>query len=199
MPKNIEDHLLTIETRLGETLEAFVVARQINEACNKETSPALNAAINRRGGFWQAVLVSLQTTQFVGINALLDRNSNDSATLYLVANELERTNPAGVLPPTLIADLDVIRDRYKKYRHKLFGHNDKDRDNVINNFNNAGFTWQSLSQDLFELEYAFKVLFEAMRGRPIPSKERAKEIQFPYNVSVERAAKDTAAILAENV
>lgn len=194
MQKSIEDHLQTIQSRLSETLEAFVVAREINEVCNKEADPNLFDTVNKRGGFWQAVLLSLQTTYLVGLNALLDKGRKDCATLYFVLDELESIHP-GVLPSNLATDLDVIRNRYKEFRHKLFGHNDKDRDVVILNFNKAGFTWASQAQDLFKLEYAFKVLFEAMSEHQIPTEKEAVGMQFPYNDYVNRAAKDTMSLL----
>ena len=196
MSNNIESQLQTIETRLGETLESFVVARKINEECDKDHDQILHAIINKRGGFWQASLLAHQTTQFVGINALLDEHSNDSATLYSALKDLEALHP-GVLPSNLKQTLDTIRNKYKKFRHKLFGHNDKERDQVVSQFNEAGFTWQSLASDLEELEYIFKVLFLAMRERPIPSREEANRMQFPYSKSVERAANDTRMLLTD--
>jgi hypothetical protein len=192
--QSIEDHLRTIQNRLSDTLEAFVVARKINEKCNKEVDPTLNKTINKHGGFWEVVLCSTLTTQFVGIFALLDKNSTDSATLYSVLDKLKSIRP-GVLPPNLTSDLDRIRDRYSKYRNKLFGHNDKNRDAVIAKFNQEGFTWESQEQDLFELEYAFKVLLEAAQNRKIPTRQEAKEMQLPYNHYVVRAATDTVSLL----
>jgi hypothetical protein len=192
----IQEHLSVIETRLSETLESFAVQKVINEKCNEIDDAKLYEIINKRVAFWQALLLAHQTTQFLGINSLLDKNSSDSATLYSVLKALEISRP-GVVPIGLENDLDAIRSKYAKFRHKLFGHNDKKRQDVVNQFNNAGFTWQSQASDLEKLEYAFKVLFEANSGRPIPSQIVAQKMKFPYQISVERTTRDTESVLAD--
>lgn len=196
MPPTLEDQLDTIQTRLGETLEVFAIANAINERADPSVDPDLNKAINRLGGFWQASLLAYQTTLFMGINAILDKENGDSATLYSAMRALTATTP-GILPVDLEQKLDTIRNRYKKLRHKLFGHNDMERQKYVDEFNASGFTWPSLESDLRELEYIFKILFEAVRGRAIPSVQDAPRLKFPYQAHVERAQRDIATLLGE--
>ena len=196
MPSTLEAQLENVQTRLGETLEVFAISYAINEHCDATVDAAANKAINRLGGFWQASLLSYQTTLFMGINAILDKESSDSATLYSALREIE-SRAVGILPANLESTLDAIRNKYKKLRHKLFGHNDKKRQKFVDEFNASGFTWPSLEADLQQLEYVFKVLFEAMRGRPIPSVEDAQTMQFPYAAYVTRAKKDTLTLIGE--
>lgn len=196
MAATIRELLETVEWRLGETVEAFTLMRTINERCNTEVNSTLHALINARGGFWKPVTVGLQTTVITGINALLDKGSNDSATLYLVLKKLS-AQPQSPLPAGIENTLDTIRDRYKKFRHKLFGHNDINREAVANEFDQAGFTWVSLGADLEELEYVFKLLWHVMGGQPIPDRSMAKAMIYPYAMSVARTQKDTSEFLAD--
>lgn len=192
--KQLEQQLQVVEPRLSETLESFEVSRKINELCDRTANPALANVIDSHAGFWQATLAAHQAAMLMGINALLDEHSTDSATLYSVYREIDALRP-GVLPPDLKATLDKVRTKYKKFRHKLFGHNDLKRDRVVKQFNDAGFTWVSLAADLNELDFTFKVLFEAVSGRPIPTRADAERILFPYSEAVKRAAADTERLL----
>lgn len=196
MATTIRELLETVEWRLGETVEAFTVMRTINENCNTEVNPTLHATINARAGFWKPVTVGLQTTVITGINAVLDKGSSDSATLYLVLKKLNIQSPSSI-PAGIESNLDTIRDRYKKFRHKLFGHNDINREAIANEFDQSGFTWVSLSADLEELEYVFKVLWHVIGGQPIPDKSSAKKMIYPYTMSVARTQKDTSDFLAD--
>lgn len=191
----IRDLLETVEWRLEETIEAFTVMRTINEHCNIDVNPAIHKAINDRAGFWKPVTVGLQTTVIIGINAILDKERSDSATLYLVHNKLKAKLPLS-FPLSFEHDLDTIHNRYKKFRHKLFAHNDKKREAIVNDFDQAGFSWDSLATDLSNLEYAFKVLWHVMGDQPIPDKATAKTKIYPYVMSVIRTTQDTSALLA---
>lgn len=196
MAATIRELLETVEWRLGETIEVFTVMRTINENCNTDVNPKLHGIINARAGFWKPVTLGLQTTVITGINAVLDKGSRDSATLYLVLKKLNAQSPSSI-PAGIESDLDTIRDRYKKFRHKLFGHNDINREAIANEFDQAGFTWVSLATDLGELEYALKVLWNVMSGQAIPDRSLAKQMIYPYTMSVARTQQDTSAFLAD--
>jgi hypothetical protein len=196
MTINLDAEFGVIQTRLGETLESFTVIRKINELCNADCDPKFGDALNKRGGFWQATLVAHQTTHFVGLFALLDKGNDDSATLYSVLKELNTLRP-GIAPAGLEAVLDAVRDKCKRFRHKLFGHNDRKRVAVVAQFNAAGLTWESMASDLEELEFVFKTLFEVWNRRPVPTEESARAMQFPYSQHVQRAGADTEALLTE--
>lgn len=198
MAPTVRDLLETVECRLGETIEAFTVLRSINESCNAQVNPAMNKAINKRAGFWTPVTVGLQTTVITGIISILDKGSESSATLYLVLNKLGVKLPPS-FPPNFENDLDVIRDRYKKFRHKLFGHNDIRREAIANEFDQPGFTWESIAVDLDHLEHAFKVLWHVDGGDPIPDAASTKQMQYPYNMSVSRTKEHTSAFISSLV
>lgn len=194
MAATIRELLETVQWRIEETLEAFTVMRVINENCASDASPALHQAIQDRAGFWKPVTAGLQTTVITGINAILDKFSSDSATLYLILNRLQSNLPAS-FPPNFEADLDTIRDRYKRFRHKLFGHNDIKREAIAAEFDQAGFTWESIAADIGDLEYALKVLWHVESSNPIPDKTTAKGLIYPYTLSVTRTAQHTSEFL----
>jgi hypothetical protein len=194
MATTIRNLLETVEWRLEETIVAFTVMQVINENCNADVNPALHKAINERGGFWKPVTVGLQTTVITGINAILDERSSDSATLYLVFKRLKMQLPPS-FPQSFKNDIDTIRNRYKKFRHKLFGHNDIKREAIANEFDQAGFTWNSIAADLGDLEYAFKVLWHVEGGQPIPDKTSATRIIYPCDMSIARTKEHTVGFL----
>lgn len=195
MAATIRDLLKIVEWRLEETIEAFTVMRAINESCNSDVSPTLHKTINACGGFWKPVTVGLQTTVITGINAILDKGSSDSATLYVVFNKLNTQLPP-TFPQSFESDLDEIRNRYKKFRHKLFGHNDIKREAIANEFDQAGFTWDSIAADLGDIEYAFKVLCHVEGGQSIPDEASAKGMIYPYAISIMRTKDDTTRFLS---
>ena len=195
MSATVRDLLETVEWRLEETLEAFTVMRVINENCAGDANPTLHQAIQDRAGFWKPVTVGLQTTVITGINAILDKFSDDSATLYLILKRLQPKLSAS-FPSTFESELDAIRDRYKRFRHKLFGHNDIKREAIATEFDQAGFTWESLAADIGHLEYALKVLWHVEGGNPIPDKTTAKGMIYPYSLAVARTVQHTSGFLS---
>jgi hypothetical protein len=198
MAKLIRELLETVEWRLEETIAAFTVTRAINERCMNDVSLNLKERINSRSGFWKPVTVGLQTTVFLGICAILDKNSDDSATLYLILKKLKNTRPElPTIPANLEIDLDVIRTRYSRFRHKLFGHNDINREVIANIFDEAGFTWDSIASDLAELEYIFKVLWHLESGNNIPDRPSAEKMIYPYRMFVAKSQIDTLEFLDE--
>lgn len=195
MSATVRELLKTVEWRIEETLEAFTVMRVINENCASDANPTLHQAIQDRAGFWKPVTVGLQTTVITGINAILDKFSSDSATLYLILNRLQPNLPTS-FPSNFEAGLDTIRDRYKRFRHKLFGHNDITREAIATEFDQAGFTWESIAADLSDLEYALKVLWHVEGGNPIPDKATAKGMIYQYSLAVARTAQHTSEFLS---
>lgn len=195
MSATVRELLETVEWRLEETLEAFTVMRVINENCANDANPTLHQAIQDRSGFWKPITVGLQTTVITGINAILDKFSSDSATLYLILNRLHPKLPA-LFPSNFEAELDAIRDRYKKFRHKLFGHNDIKREAIAIEFDQAGFTWESIAADLTDLEFVLKVLWHVEGSNPIPDRAAAKGMIYPYSLAVARTAQHTSEFLS---
>lgn len=194
MSPTLERDLQTVENRLEEVLSAFAISRTLNETCNADVNEPLNAIVNSRGAYWQTVLNAAQTTHFLGIIALLDKYSDESATLYSLHAEAEVASP-GLAPSNLVATLDTIRARYAKFRNKLFGHNDRKRAQFAANFDAAGFTWTAMADDLDSLDYAFKVLYEILNGRTVPTKDQATKMRFPYSMGVEQVRKNTLELL----
>jgi hypothetical protein len=103
------------------------------------------------------------------------------------------------LPTDVAADIEsrlsVLKARYSRYRHKLFGHTAVDRRAIVDEYNAEKFTFGEQGADLVELEYVFKVLFEAYCGRSLPTFESAKKMIFPYKQHMERTEADTNALL----
>jgi len=131
--QGIEEQFTDIKNRLGETVCAFEVFRVLNEMCDKDVDPELNKKIQKHGMFWQAVLVGQHTVYIMGIGALLDARS-DVASLYSVLKLLRKKIPAEVFRD-INERLTRIGGRYLIYRHKIFGHNDLYRRDVIAQFN----------------------------------------------------------------
>lgn len=178
----IDRELEQVECRLSETWEALSVQRTINELADKHENAALNTEINEYAGFWRTVRVSLQTTIFTGIFSLLDERSSDSATFYSILETTSQTNTHPALND-MKRRLSEIRERYKKYRHKLFGHNDKKRHEWVNRFNAAGFTWVSMEGDLKYLDYVFKVIWQLNRNETPVDEATAQSLLFPHDQS----------------
>jgi hypothetical protein len=91
--------------------------------------------------------------------------------------------------------LDEIRNRYKKYRHKLFGHNDKKREDWVGRYNAAGITWASLEKDFEYLDYVFKCLWQVHKGEVVTDQTRARDLHFPHDQSRRAVIKDTEEFL----
>src|SRR5664279_3663779 len=109
MTQVLRSELEVVGLRLGETWEALVAEKEVNEICS--SNPEKRKAINKHGHFWQIALLSLQTTWITGMFSLLDKDES-SATLYSVLNEIRKSN-ADPKFSKMAEDLDVIRDRYK--------------------------------------------------------------------------------------
>ena len=166
--------LKTIEWRLEETIAAFTVQLIISENCNK--NPALHKVINDWNGFWKPISIGLETTIIIGIIAIIETGSNN-ATLLQVYNNLKKNGKLSPsFPQNFDNDLNTISKRYVKFRNKIFGHNDTKRDGFVNEFSNAGFTYETIGQDLNALKYALKVLSHANGGGTIPDKNSAKNM-----------------------
>ena len=192
----LEDDLGNIQLRLGEVWQTFAVERALNELANEQADPELYAAVCKCGAFWQTASVALQTSMLIGIFALLDRDDPDGATLYSIVREIRKTNST----PTFVgveARLDQIRDRYKKYRHKLFGHNDKERLEFAKKFDVAGFTWEQFGKDFLFLDYVWKAVKLASEGIPIPCEGDAPGLHFAHNHAVDQAIAHTKKLLAD--
>lgn len=185
--------LRLVEDRLSETWEALVVQRVINERANKEGNPQLNAIINKHPGFWRVVNFSLQSGIFVGLFALLDKGPS-SASMYSILKHAKQQHPDPSLN-SLEATLDALRSKYSKYRHKIFGHNDQKRNDVIAQFNEEGFTWESLESDIEGIDHIWKTIWLLHRGDAAPSEERSKAFQFPHNSSRRSVGEHTDAFL----
>jgi hypothetical protein len=187
--------LATIHWRLEEVLALFAAHRSMHQLNGKSVDVPLAAALNRFSGFWHPVSVGLQTALFVGIVAILDKNSTESATLYSAIrglNSLERAK----LPAHFETNLDAIHRRYKTYRHKLFGHNDRKRDAVLDEFTQAGFTWTLVEADLQELVYSLKVLYAIRESQAIPEREQSNSIIFQVDLAHAHARLHSAEFFA---
>jgi hypothetical protein len=185
--------LRLVEDRLSETWEALIVQCVINERANKEDNPQLNAIINKHPGFWRVANFSLQSGIFVGLFALLDKDQS-SASMYSILRHAKHQFPDPSLN-SFETTLDALRDKYAKYRHKIFGHNDKQRNDVIAQFNTEGFTWESLERDIEGIDHIWKTIWLLHRGDAAPSEETSKAFQFPHNNSCRIVGEHTDAFL----
>ena len=79
--------------------------------------------------------------------------------------------------------LEEIRNKYVNYRHKLFGHNDKNRMDWIDRYNAAGFTYQSIEEDFEYLDYVYKYLWQLNKGETLTDEATARNFHFPHNQS----------------
>jgi len=193
MTLDVEEQLTDVEVRLGETLCAFAVFKILNERADKESDASLNAKIQVHGQFWQATLVGQQTVHILGIGALVDKRP-DVASLVSVL-KLVRSKLPDDIATDIESRLTAMKTKYSDYRHKLFGHTAIDRRAIIDKFNAEEFTLEEHAADLADLEYVFKLLFQASRGSPLPTVASAKKMHFPYRQSVERTEADTHALL----
>jgi hypothetical protein len=186
--------------RLSEALQSAVISQLIHERGDAEVDGTLNAAIQRRGGFWYATLLAHQTTLFICISALLD-NSKNVASFYSILAAIEAEIPDEIpeeFRDTLRPSLDAIGNRYNRLRHKLFGHTDLERKKFMAQFDAAGFTHLSIANDLEELEYVFKVLFAIGSGHEhVP--QRGEILHYPYSMHVAAVQRDTDALLNDLV
>lgn len=158
--------LLGVEWRLDEAFQAFSILRQLNERCDANTCPQLSAIVDQTSSFWQAASLGLQTTLILCIAAVLDRRP-DCAAFYSAIAALTPPQKQR-LSPALEKSLDVVRDRYIKYRHKLFAHNDKRRCDLMLDMQSAGFSWDSVSQDLQQLNRTLKFLRDVATDMQLP-------------------------------
>lgn len=186
----INDLLETVGIRLGETLEAFAAIKTISVYCRDK--PALIDYFNENM-FWRNVYAAFQIAVFTGIYSLVDKRK-DCATLCLVGEEFNKATP-GRIPDQFLIDLIDVRDRYGKYRHKVFAHTDVGRANLADAFDAEGFTWESISADLAKLEYAFKVLGQVMEGKPITTPEETSRMLNIYTLAAGKVADDTQKLL----
>jgi hypothetical protein len=207
MSNSVEDQRQVVQVRLEETLVAFQIGRLINERADQTVNPDLNVKIQERGGFWQATLLSHQSVLFTGLDALLDDKRNDVATLYSYAKAVDGLADTTV-PFDLLSNLPAIRNKYKTYRHKLFAHTDFDRPEFAKQFDGEGFTFQTLGDDLTELEYVYKALsYLATHAQMISTARdaqwkvvtRAKvgRLNFPYEAYVAKVIDDTERLLSD--
>ncbi|WP_157649203.1 hypothetical protein [Burkholderia ubonensis] len=190
---HLRDQLLIVEQRLAETLQVFAAYATINELANKDTNPALNAIVNRRGGFWHATAVSFQTHLFTGVYALVELG-RQVVTLATIAHQLSKDGKVSV-PDELVNALGDVRKRYEKFRHILFGHNGKDREAFADRFDEYGFTWDMIRGDLATLEHTFKCLWLLADSKPAPALDESKRMRFPYAATIESTAMDTSSLL----
>jgi hypothetical protein len=192
---SIGEDLDLIGIRLAEAWEAFRLERIINETANKDADPELNAYLGKHPAFWNVLFVSLRTTTFVGICALLEEQPK-SATLYSVLREVRKISHDPVFSG-MSATLDTIRARYEKYRHKLYAHNARGRALTIDEFDAEGFSWPGGEDDFRYLDFAWKALRCANDRRPIPSAAEALKIHYPHNLWVAGVSDATAKFLAD--
>lgn len=190
----VDEELEQVESRLSESWEALSIQRTINEMADKQVSVALNERLNLHSGFWRTTNISIQTTIFTGIFALLNEHSSDSATFYSVLKHTSLTKSHAALNG-MKGRLDGIKTKYTRYRHKLFGHNDKNRQDWANRFNAAGFTWTELEKDFGYLDYAFKVLWQLNRGDTPIDEANAQNLLFPYDQSRHAVIRQTEEFL----
>jgi len=183
-----------IGPRLGETLSAFEALSTINRVANPDDGPDIfERVINKYPRFWETVLLGEQSTVIVGIGALCDKRK-DVASIQSLLDDLSPQMDAA-LAADLAMRLDKVRDKYVRYRHKLFGHTDKDSQGWAAKFDNAGFNFEDMRSDLDELSYVFKVLFEQVSGRKLPTFDEAKQMHFPYEDRAKGAREQTEALL----
>ena len=141
-------------------------------------NPTLNEIINRRGGeFWRAMAISCQTHLFTGLYALVEQ-SNKVVSLATITNRMRKDVPAKV-PPEIEEILKGVRTRYEEFRHVLFGHNGKDREVLVGRFDEYGFSWALIQEDLASLEPVFKCLRRLAVGMPVPSRDDSKQMRAP--------------------
>lgn len=194
-PLNTEftTQLRLVEDRLAETWEALTVQRVLNERANMDNSPQLNAAIKKHSGFWRVVNLSLQSSIFIGLFALLDKRPSN-ASMYSILKHAKQQRPDPSLN-TFDADLDALLSKYSKYRHKIFGHNDQKRNDVIAQFNAEGFTWESLENDIVRIDHIWKTIWLLHRGDAAPTEKRSKAFHFPHNSSRRSVSEHTEEFL----
>lgn len=171
-----------LEVRLSEALQAFAILQSINRHFLEPSGDALRGSIAQRAGFWHPVTLGLQTTVLTSMMAILDKSRDDCATIYYVLDRLSPAQSAAV-PSDFERSLDTIRDRYKTYRHKIFAHNDLKRLAFAEAFDQAGFTWETVSNDLSALDYAAKVLGHVLDGKVPPSPSNAKHMLYSFNLA----------------
>jgi hypothetical protein len=193
MTQELRSELEVVGLRLGETWEALAAEQKVHEIGS--SNHEIQRAIDKHGNFWEITLLSLQTTWITGIFSLLDKDTK-SATLYSVLNEIRKSNTDAKFSE-MEGKLEVIGNRYNKYRHKLFGHNDKKRQTFANLFDAEGFTWQQNRDDTLFLDYVFKAVWLANDGEGIPTETEARERHFPHNCWVDGVKKHTEALLNE--
>ena len=191
MTEQLRHELETVGLRLSDTWEALVVEMRINELGS--STPGLQDALDKHGHFWHATLMALQTAWFTGVFSLLDKDES-SATLYGTLKEIRKSNNDPVFA-AMEPRLDAVRDRYKNFRHKLFGHNDKHRQTFIELFDQEGFTWRQCGEDMLLLDYVWKAIWFANEGELIPTEDEARERCFPHNTWVLNVVTHTDALL----
>lgn len=110
------------------------------------------------------------------------------------ARRINEGNPLGV-PAELVETLNLVRKRYERCRHVLFGHNGKDREALVARFDDYGFSWDSIQADLACLEHVFKGLWLLADGQPAPTLEASKCMRFAYAAVIDRTVADTTRVL----
>jgi hypothetical protein len=188
---NAKAVLTIVDSRMYETLQAFEVLCLLNERLE---SKALNDSVNASLGFWQPVTVGLQTTLILGVFALLDKKNSESATVYALRDELRAVGNSAA-DADFWSDVDAIRKRYERARHKIFGHNDLCRDDEVFNFASMGLTWRIVQDDLATLRRTVKALYALFAGKALPTRADLDASLHEPDLGVIRTRRDTAAVL----
>lgn len=179
-----------VESKLGETLEAFVASKTVNDWCigRQEAINYLN-----KNWFWRTTYAAFQIAIVTGIYALVDKRK-DSATLCVIADELNQVS-LGSVPLELTESLVGIRKKYETFRHKVFVHTDQNRTSLAEDFDAMGFTWDSIHDDFTQLEYALKVFWSISNGGVIPTRAEAQQSLHIYELVNHRVRTDTLKLL----
>lgn len=156
--------------RLGETITFYAASKAVSDYCQHHANPLLLKYVNTNK-LWRTTYAAYQTAIFINIPALVD-NRTDCSTFQFAANLLRQQKPehsAG----ELLVDMESIRERYAKFRHKVFAHTDHGRADLADEFDSAGFTWDSIDADIKTLHFIQQVLWAIHLDQPIPTRTDA--------------------------
>jgi hypothetical protein len=167
---DIELILRNSSNRLGETTKFYAATKAVNDYCQHNDNPLLLDYVNKNI-FWRTTYAAFQTAIFINIPALVD-NRADCSTFQTAANLLSKHKPE-YITDELLGEIKSIRERYTTFRHKVFAHTDHGRAGLAEEFDSAGFTWDSIDADIKALHFIQQVLWAIHLDQPAPSREEA--------------------------
>lgn len=166
---DLEKTLKIASHRLGDAMTFFAAAKAVSESCRGDLNPLLSSYINKNQ-YWTVCYAAFQTSIFINISALVDKRS-DCASFQTAANLMHEQEKQ--LPEALLAEINAIRELYTPFRNKVFAHTDHNWSELGDDFDNAGFTWDSIHGDLIKLDYIRQALWAIFLNMQIPSRDEA--------------------------